>query len=68
MEKKRSTIEDYKIMHTLGKGSFGEVIAVKKGDSSEMAMKKIRKDLLSKVYILLFRPTNYTSPTYKNKY
>lgn len=43
MERKKSTIEDYKVAHTLGKGSFGEVIAVKKGDGPELAMKKIRK-------------------------
>jgi hypothetical protein len=33
MERKRSTIEDYQVAHALGKGSFGEVIAVKKGES-----------------------------------
>lgn len=51
MERKKSSIEDYKIAHILGKGSFGEIIAVRKGEGELMAMKKIRKELLSKVNI-----------------
>lgn len=61
MEKKKSSIEDYKVAHTLGKGSFGEVIAVRKGEGELMAMKKIRKELLSKVTLPLVRQINCTN-------
>lgn len=67
MERKKSSIEDYKVTHILGKGSFGEVVAVKKSEGELMAMKKIRKELLSKVYILPSRPINSTNLTYRKK-
>jgi serine/threonine protein kinase len=41
---KEMTVDDFQLMHTIGKGSFGKVLQVKKKDSGQIfAMKVLNK-------------------------
>ncbi len=45
-------LEDYKVLKCIGKGSFGEILLVQRG-TEQLAMKKISKKQIIKVYYIL---------------